>query len=94
MIGDNCIIGPYGRVRTDVSIGNYVSTDNFVEVKNANIASKWRINHLSFIGDVDLEEQVIIGAGTITCNHDEVGINHTIIEEGCTLFLAMSWWHL
>ena len=29
-----------------------------------------------------MAEQVTIGAGTITCNHDGVGINRTIIERG------------
>ena len=82
VIGENCFVGPYGRIRPDVSIGDYVSIGNFVEVKNANIASHCRINHLSFVGDADLAESVTIGAGTITCNHDGVGINRTTIEEG------------
>jgi bifunctional UDP-N-acetylglucosamine pyrophosphorylase / glucosamine-1-phosphate N-acetyltransferase len=82
VIGKNCIIGPYGRIRPDVSIGDYVSIGNFVEIKSSNIASKCRINHLAFIGDADLAEQVTIGAGVITCNHDGVGINRTIIERG------------
>jgi len=82
VIGENCIIGPYGRIRQGVSIEERVQIGNFVEIKNSNIASKCRINHLSFVGDADLAEQVTIGAGTITCNHDGVGINRTIIEKG------------
>ena len=35
-----------------------------------------------FIGDADLAENVTIGAGTITCNHDGIGVNRTTIEEG------------
>jgi len=82
VIGENCLIGPYGRIRQGVSIEDRVQIGNFVEIKNSNIASKCRINHLSFVGDADLAEQVTIGAGTITCNHDGVGINRTIIEKG------------
>ena len=82
VIGENCLIGPYGRIRQGVSIEDCVQIGNFVEIKNSNIASKCRINHLSFVGDADLAEQVTIGAGTITCNHDGVGINRTIIEKG------------
>jgi len=82
VIGENCFVGPYGRIRPDVLIGDYVQIGNFVEIKNSNIASKCRINHLSFIGDADLEEDVTIGAGTITCNHDGVGTNRSTIEEG------------
>jgi bifunctional UDP-N-acetylglucosamine pyrophosphorylase/glucosamine-1-phosphate N-acetyltransferase len=91
VIGENCLIGPYGRIRPGVLIGDNVQIGNFVEIKNANIASKCRINHLSFVGDADLGEHVTIGAGTITCNHDGVGINRTIIEQkayigsGCNL---------
>jgi bifunctional UDP-N-acetylglucosamine pyrophosphorylase / glucosamine-1-phosphate N-acetyltransferase len=82
VIGKSCIIGPYGRIRPDVSVGDYVSIGNFVEIKNSNIASKCRINHHAFVGDADLAEHVTIGAGVITCNHDGVGINRTIIEQG------------
>lgn len=82
VIGENCLIGPYGRIRQGVSIEDRVQIGNFVEIKNSNIASKCRINHLSFIGDADLAEQVTIGAGTITCNHDGVDINRTVIEQG------------
>ncbi len=82
IIGENCFIGPYGRIRPDVSIGDNVSIGNFVEIKNSNIASKCQINHHSFVGDSDLAEQVIIGAGVITCNHDGVGIKRTEISRG------------
>ena len=53
IIGKNSFIGPYGRIRPNVSIGDYVQVGNFVEIKNSNIASKCRINHLSFVGDSD-----------------------------------------
>ena len=82
VIGENCFVGPYGRIRPNVSVGDHVSIGNFVEIKNSNIASKCQINHLSFIGDSDLAEQVTIGAGVITCNQDGVGINRTEISRG------------
>jgi bifunctional UDP-N-acetylglucosamine pyrophosphorylase / glucosamine-1-phosphate N-acetyltransferase len=82
VIGKNCIIGPYGRIRPGVSIENCVQIGNFVEIKSSNIASNCRINHLAFVGDADLAEDVTIGAGTITCNHNGVSINRTEIEQG------------
>ena len=91
VVGKQSFIGPYGRVRPGSRVGDRVQIGNFVEIKNVNIASNCRINHLSFIGDADLAESVTIGAGTITCNHDGVGINRTTIEEkayigsGCEL---------
>lgn len=91
VIGENCFVGPYGRIRPGVSVGDNVQIGNFVEIKNSNIASNCRINHHAFIGDSDLGEQVTIGAGTITCNHDGVKINRTVIANrvyigsGCNL---------
>jgi bifunctional UDP-N-acetylglucosamine pyrophosphorylase / glucosamine-1-phosphate N-acetyltransferase len=91
IVGEKSFIGPYGRLRPGSSIANNVQVGNFVEIKNAKIASKCRINHLSFIGDADLAEGVTIGAGTITCNHNGIDINHTSIGKdayvgsGCNL---------
>lgn len=81
-IGDHCFVGPYGRIRPNASIGDFVQIGNFVEIKNANVASKCRINHLAFLGDADLAKNVTIGAGTITCNHDGFKNNRTTIKEG------------
>ena len=82
IIGEKSFVGPYGRLRPGTRIGNSVQIGNFVEIKNSNIASRCRINHLSFVGDAELAENVTIGAGTITCNHDGIGVNRTTIEEG------------
>jgi bifunctional UDP-N-acetylglucosamine pyrophosphorylase / glucosamine-1-phosphate N-acetyltransferase len=82
VVGDHSFVGPYGRLRPGTKIGDNVQIGNFVEIKNTKIASKCRINHHSFIGDADLAENVTIGAGTITSNHDGIGINRTIIEDG------------
>ena len=90
-IGEKSFVGPYGHLRPGTRIGNSVQIGNFVEIKNSNIASGCRINHHSFIGDADLAENVTIGAGTITCNHDGISTNRTTIEEeayigsGCNL---------
>ena len=82
IIGEKSFVGPYGRLRPGSKVGDNVQIGNFVEIKNANIASKCKINHHSFVGDADLAENVTIGAGTITCNHDGIGINLTSIEKG------------
>ena len=82
IIGEKSFVGQYGRLRPGTRIGNSVQIGNFVEIKSSNIASRCRINHLSFVGDAELAENVTIGAGTITCNHDGIGVNRTTIEEG------------
>jgi bifunctional UDP-N-acetylglucosamine pyrophosphorylase / glucosamine-1-phosphate N-acetyltransferase len=81
-IGKSSFIGPYGRIRPGTKIGDLVQIGNFVEIKNSTIGSKSRINHHSFIGDAFLEENITIGAGCITCNHDGDKINKTTIKQG------------
>jgi bifunctional UDP-N-acetylglucosamine pyrophosphorylase/glucosamine-1-phosphate N-acetyltransferase len=91
IVGNSSFVGPYGRLRPGSLIADNVQVGNFVEIKNSEIASKCRINHLSFIGDADLAEAVTIGAGTITCNHNGIEINHisigkdAYIGSGCNL---------
>ncbi len=82
IVGEQSFIGPYGRLRPGTRVGDNVQIGNFVEVKNSKIDSKCRINHLSFIGDSELASRVTVGAGSITCNHDTLNVNRTVIEEG------------
>ena len=82
IIGESTFLGPYGRIRPGTKIGNNAQIGNFVEIKNSNIESGCQVNHLSFIGDSDIAKEVIVGAGTITCNHDGVKINRTTIDQG------------
>ena len=81
-ISKYCMIGPQARLRPDTFIGDNCQIGNFVEIKNSKIGNFCRINHMAFIGDARLEDEVTIGAGTITCNHDGLQINETIIEKG------------
>jgi len=91
IIGKNTFVGPYGRIRQGTTLGDDVQIGNFVEIKNSFVESNGRINHLSFIGDANLDEGVTIGAGVVTCNHDGIKINKTIIKKhayigsGCNL---------
>ena len=82
VVGEQSFIGPYGRLRPGTLISDNVQIGNFVEIKNSRIDSKCRINHLSFIGDSELSSRVTVGAGSITCNHDTINVNRTVIEEG------------
>jgi len=81
-IGNNTFVGPYGRIRYGSEIADDVQIGNFVEIKNSVVKNKVRINHLSFIGDSHIYEEVTIGAGTITCNHDGLNTNKTTIKKG------------
>ena len=80
-VGPNSIIGPYARLRPGADLANDVHIGNFVEVKNSQIASHSKANHLTYVGDAIVGSRVNIGAGTITCNYDGVNKHQTIIED-------------
>ncbi len=80
-IGDQCTIGPFARLRPGTVLNPHSHVGNFVEVKNSLIGIGSKINHLSYIGDSEIGQQVNVGAGTITCNYDGVNKNKTIIGD-------------
>jgi bifunctional UDP-N-acetylglucosamine pyrophosphorylase/glucosamine-1-phosphate N-acetyltransferase len=41
-----------------------------------------KANHLTYLGDAVIGENVNVGAGTITCNYDGVHKHTTTIEDG------------
>ena len=63
-------VGPYARIRPGTVLKEGSKIGNFVEVKKSIIGKKTKVNHLSYIGDSDIGQNVNIGAGTITCNYD------------------------
>lgn len=80
-IGQDCRIGPYARIRPGTKILKAAHVGNFVEVKNSQIGNASKANHLSYLGDSIIGDNVNIGAGTITCNYDGANKHQTIIED-------------
>ena len=81
IIGESCNIGPFARIRPNCNLGKNVGIGNFVEVKASTIKNNTKANHLSYIGDSEIGENVNIGAGVITCNYDGVKKHKTIIKD-------------
>lgn len=81
IIGDDCQIGPFARIRPGTEIANNCTIGNFVEIKNTVFADNSKANHLSYLGDAQIGKNVNIGAGTITCNYDGAHKHQTIIED-------------
>ena len=81
MIGKHCTIGPFARIRPGTELSDEAKIGNFVEVKKAKIGRHSKVNHLSYIGDSELGNDVNIGAGTITCNYDGVNKFRTVIGD-------------
>jgi bifunctional UDP-N-acetylglucosamine pyrophosphorylase/glucosamine-1-phosphate N-acetyltransferase len=82
VVGADCQIGPYARLRPGTNLEQAVKIGNFVEVKKTQIGKGSKVNHLSYIGDAHIGEGVNIGAGTITCNYDGVNKFKTEIHNG------------
>ncbi|MEL7132891.1 MAG: bifunctional UDP-N-acetylglucosamine diphosphorylase/glucosamine-1-phosphate N-acetyltransferase GlmU [Pseudomonadota bacterium] len=85
-VSRGAIVGPYARLRPGAELAEYVRVGNFVEVKNATLATGAKVNHLSYIGDASVGEASNIGAGTITCNYDGVMKHRT--EIGARVFIG------
>jgi bifunctional UDP-N-acetylglucosamine pyrophosphorylase/glucosamine-1-phosphate N-acetyltransferase len=81
VIGEDCRIGPFARIRPETRLGDSVHVGNFVELKKSQVASKSKINHLSYVGDTTVGSEVNIGAGTITCNYDGANKHRTVIGD-------------
>ena len=81
LIGKNCNIGPFARIRPNCTLEESVGIGNFVEVKASNIKKNTKANHLTYLGDSDIGENVNVGAGVITCNYDGVNKHKTVIKD-------------
>ncbi|MCA6085814.1 bifunctional UDP-N-acetylglucosamine diphosphorylase/glucosamine-1-phosphate N-acetyltransferase GlmU [Candidatus Endomicrobiellum agilis] len=79
IIGKNVKVGPFSHIRPGSVLKDNVKVGNFSETKKAIISKNSKVNHLSYIGDAEIGEDVNIGAGTITCNYDGLNKHKTII---------------
>ncbi|NVJ59243.1 MAG: bifunctional UDP-N-acetylglucosamine diphosphorylase/glucosamine-1-phosphate N-acetyltransferase GlmU [Gammaproteobacteria bacterium] len=81
MVGADCTLGPFARIRPGTSMSDNSHIGNFVEVKKSTIGSGSKANHLAYIGDAQIGKSVNVGAGTITCNYDGANKHLTVIED-------------
>ena len=80
-IEDEATIGPFAHLRPLSEVKAKAKIGNFVEVKKSVIGKGSKANHLAYIGDSLIGEEVNIGAGTITCNYDGFEKHQTIIGD-------------
>jgi bifunctional UDP-N-acetylglucosamine pyrophosphorylase/glucosamine-1-phosphate N-acetyltransferase len=69
-IGEGTFIGNGVLVRPNTSIGAGCMIGFGVELKNCILLDRVRVGRLSYIGDSVLGEEVYIGSGTMTVNHN------------------------
>jgi bifunctional UDP-N-acetylglucosamine pyrophosphorylase/glucosamine-1-phosphate N-acetyltransferase len=81
IIGRNCRIGPYARLRPGTNLAEDVHIGNFVEVKASTLGAGSKANHLAYVGDAILGSRVNYGAGSITANYDGANKHQSIIGD-------------
>jgi len=82
VVGKDCNVGPFARLRPGTALQDGSRIGNFVETKKATIGAGSKVNHLSYIGDCEMGADVNVGAGTITCNYDGANKHRTEIGNG------------
>lgn len=83
VIGKNCSVGPFARLRPKAVLSDEVKIGNFVEVKNANIGKGSKVSHLAYVGDADVGSDCNIGCGAIFVNYNGRSKNRTTVGDEC-----------
>ena len=81
-IGRDAKVGPFAHLRPNTRLEPESFAGSFVETKNAVLARRAALPHLSYVGDADVGVRANLGAGTITCNYDGRGKHRTVVEPG------------
>jgi bifunctional UDP-N-acetylglucosamine pyrophosphorylase/glucosamine-1-phosphate N-acetyltransferase len=85
VIGRDCRIGPFARIRPEADIADGAHIGNFVEIKKSRIGAGSKVNHLAYVGDSSVGRDVNIGAGAITANYDGAHKHRTVIEDNASI---------
>ena len=81
-IGREAKVGPFAHIRPNTRLEPESFAGSFVETKNAVLARRAALPHLSYVGDADIGVRANLGAGTVTCNYDGRGKHRTVVEPG------------
>ena len=82
VVAAGCEVGPFARLRPGTELQEKARVGNFVEIKKTVVGKGSKVNHLSYVGDSQIGDEVNVGAGTITCNYDGVNKFKTVIGDG------------
>jgi bifunctional UDP-N-acetylglucosamine pyrophosphorylase / glucosamine-1-phosphate N-acetyltransferase len=80
-VASGAAVGPFAHLRPDSVVGERARIGNFVELKKTTLGPGSKANHLAYLGDATIGEDVNVGAGTITCNYDGERKHPTVIED-------------
>ena len=80
-VGAGCDVGPFGRLRPGAEMLEGSRIGNFVEMKKTVLGKGSKANHLTYLGDASIGDNVNVGCGTITCNYDGANKHQTVIGD-------------
>ena len=90
-IGDNCLIGPFARLRPESVVADNCKIGNFVEIKKSTLGTGTKVAHLTYIGDASVGNNCNVGCGVVFCNYDgknkhkSIVGNNVFIGSNCNL---------
>lgn len=68
--GSRNLFGPFCFIRDECAVGDDCILGTHVETARSAFASGVKISHHAFVGDANIGERTIIGAGVVFCNYD------------------------
>lgn len=83
IIGKDCKIGPFARLRSTCNIGDCCKIGNFVEIKNSQLGKNTKVSHLAYIGDAIIGDNCNIGCGVVFANYNGVTKNISVVGDNC-----------
>lgn len=69
-IGKNNKIGPNVHIHTNSIIGDNNTIGNFVEIKESKIGNNNKIKHLSYCGNIEMNDNNNVGCGVVFSNYN------------------------
>ena len=86
-ISNNIIIGPYAFIRDKTKIGKKCIIGAYVEITRSIIKNEVYASHRAFIGDAEIGNKSIIGAGVVFCNYSfkDMRKKKTIVGKNCKI---------
>jgi bifunctional UDP-N-acetylglucosamine pyrophosphorylase/glucosamine-1-phosphate N-acetyltransferase len=83
--GDRNLFGPFCFIRNNCRAANDCILGAHVETARSIFGNGVKISHRAFVGDADIGDQTIIGAGVVFCNFDGTGRQHTRVGANVTV---------
>ena len=84
-VGEGAVIGPFAFLRDGVTAGDRCILGSHVEAARSRFGSGVKVSHRAFIGDAEVDDDVILGAGTTFCNFDGEDRRFTRVGRGVSV---------